>query len=216
MAQRRASAPICSPLRIASREKIWQPNSGQSREAPSGRLRTDADAMVTALSGYRVLKAVGRDHGLETLRRELGDRRLPRIRGRFPRLPPRHKPEAHDSGDPSKPRQRGFFFWPWLAVMPPTQEQLPAGARSYFLRARRHFSPSTQPFSACTQTRRSERAAISARVQIKHSDRQAIFCKHGAIFRMRGLSAVLARSYFPYAQTGHSEHEAILCTRETL
>jgi len=32
--------------------------------------------MVTALSGYRVLKAVGRDHGLETLRRELGDRRF--------------------------------------------------------------------------------------------------------------------------------------------
>ena len=47
-----------------------------SQRATDTELALGSDAMVVALQGYGVLKAVGRNQGLDTLRRELGDRRF--------------------------------------------------------------------------------------------------------------------------------------------
>jgi hypothetical protein len=45
-----------------------------SERAADSELALGSDAMVAALAGYRVLKAVGKAEGLETLRKELGGR----------------------------------------------------------------------------------------------------------------------------------------------
>jgi hypothetical protein len=45
------------------------------------------DIMDSALQGYRVLKAVGRNHGLDGLRRELGGRRFKAVRPATPEEP---------------------------------------------------------------------------------------------------------------------------------
>ena len=58
-----------------------------SQRSADSELALGSDAMVTALAGYRVLKAVGRDHGLEALRRELGDRRFARNPRAVPEVP---------------------------------------------------------------------------------------------------------------------------------
>jgi len=47
-----------------------------SQRSTDTELALGSDVMVAALQGYGVLKAVGRNQGLETLRRELGARRF--------------------------------------------------------------------------------------------------------------------------------------------
>ena len=47
-----------------------------SQRSADTELALGSDVMVAALQGYGVLKAVGRNQGLETLRRELGGRRF--------------------------------------------------------------------------------------------------------------------------------------------
>ena len=54
-------------------------------------LALGSDVMVAALQGYGVLKAVGRNQGLETLRRELGERRFFKSARTAPSVPPAAK-----------------------------------------------------------------------------------------------------------------------------
>ena len=59
-----------------------------SQRAADSELALGSDVMVASLQGYRVLKAVGRSEGLESLRRELGDSRFSKTARTTPKVLP--------------------------------------------------------------------------------------------------------------------------------